>query len=467
MEIPDYIPKNHLFTDNDLSLFEVTSTFAYCQVLLKEGKGAQIATFDLYVRDMPKNRNFMIFGGLEEIICKIKDWKFSKEQIDTLLTAGLIGSEMAEYLSNYKFSGSIEAMPEGTVFFPGEPVLRLTAPIVEANLFYVFFVNCVPSYTVFMSKAVRSTLAAKGRAVVTNGGRALGFEAGAKYARSAYLVGLSTRLQFSPLMKYKIELPSGILKATFHAYIKAFDREIDAFEAFVKQFPKHEASLMIDTYDFDQGLQNAIKVGLNLKENGDGLAAIFVDSGDLVRNCRHVRRELDRAGLSDVKILVASNIDEWKIEKLLKKNVPVDIFMAITELTTVADDPKLEIVYKMAELRDGEEIRQTMKCTPGKKSLPGRKQVYRHIEKNIFRKDVIGLDGENDIGTKLLVPIFDRGELVYTLPNLSEIKKYIEDQILSLPEEYKKLSVQRRRYNVEVSEKLAVLIQNCIKKSHL
>lgn len=466
MKIPDYVPKNHFFTDEDLPLFEVTATFAYCQVLLKENKGHEIATFDLVVRELPEDRNFMIFGGLEEIVCKIKDWKFSADQIKVLTDAGLIGVEMAEYLRDYKFSGSIDAMPEGTIFFPGEPILRLTAPIVEANLFYVFFVNCVPSYTVFMSKAIRSVIAAGDRTVVSNGGRALGFEAGTKYTRSAYLTGISTRLQLSPLVKYKIEVPKGLFKTTFHAYIKAFPTEMEAFEAFVRQFPNHEAGLMIDTYDLEKGLENAIKIGLKLKEKGDGLAAIFVDSGDLIRNSKHVRHRLDRAGLTDVKIIVASNIDEWKIAKLVKAKAPVDFFMAITELTTVADDPKLEIVYKMAELRDREQVRFTMKHTPGKRSLPGRKQVYRFIEKNVYTKDVLGLEKEKNAGIGLLIPIFDRGKLIYELPRLDVIKKYIEDQISKLPEQYKKLSVQRRLYNVEISEKLSELIDRCNRASH-
>jgi len=466
MDIPSYIPADHFFTDEDLPLFEVTATFAYCQVLLKENKGHEIATFDLTVRDLPKNRNFMIFGGLEEIVCKIKNWRFSSEQIDVLKKTGLIGSEMAEYLSDYKFSGSIEAMPEGTVFFPGEPILRLTAPIVEANLFYVFFVNCVPSYTIFMSKAIRSVIAAEGKTVVSNGGRALGFEAGAKYVRSAYLTGISTRLQLSPLLKYKIDMPKGLFKTTFHAFIKAFPTEMEAFKAFVKEYPDHEAGLMIDTYDIVQGLKNAIEIGIELKKNGKGLAAIFIDSGDLVRNSKHARKCLDKAGLTDVKIVIASNIDEWKIAKLIRAKAPVDFFMAITELTTVADDPKLEIVYKMAELRDGEKVRYTMKHTPGKRSLPGRKQVYRFIEKNVYTKDVIGLDGGKNTGQPLLVPIFEKGKLVYTLPKLDYIKEYIEDQVAKLPEQYKKLTVQRHPYKVDLSAELSELVYYCNKSSH-
>ncbi len=465
MQLPKYLPKSQFFTAEDLPLFEVTSTFAYCQVLKKLKMDKAIATFDLYVRDMPKNRNFLLFGGLEEIITHILQWRFNDNQIKVLLKQGVIGPELAGYLKKFKFRGSVHAMKEGTVFFPGEPIVRVTAPIIDANLFYVLLLNAVASHTVFLSKTVRSVLAAKDKIVVTNGGRALGFEIGAKYVRSAYITGCRTSLQFSPLLKYKIPLPDKCLKASFHAYIKSFPSEYEAFKALVDQFPNFEVSLMIDTYDFDKGLENAIEICRYLKKKKKGIAAIFIDSGDLKARCRLVRRKMDRAGFSNVKILVASNMDEWKIREFIDKGVPCDIFMAITELVTSADDPKLEIVYKMAEITNNGVTRPTMKFATGKLSLPGVKQIYRLSKNGIYCGDTIGIVGEKIGGKPLLIPVIVRGKLVYKLPKLDAIRSYVKEELAKLPAEFKKLYPPPRKYPISISSGLRKIIR-VVKKAH-
>lgn len=183
----------------------------------------------------------------------------------------------------------------------------------------------------------------------------------------------------------------------------------------------------------------------------------FVIHRDLYERSVWAREQLDEAGFQDVKIMVASNLNEWRIRELVDKKAPCDSFMAITELTTSSDAPSLEVVYKMAQIEHKGVIRQTMKLSPEKKSLPGRKQVYRVMEKGKMKKDIIGLEGENVKGKELLIPVIRNGKLVYKLPKLSEIKDYVAGQIKQLPEKLKKLAVQTPPYQIEISPGLKKL----------
>jgi nicotinate phosphoribosyltransferase len=466
MRLPEYLPKSYFFTDDEMALFEVSATFAFCHVFHKKGMEKTIATFDLFVRDLPANRNFMLFGGLEEIIQYILKLRFTNQQMKVLQDNGLIGKELAAYLKKFKFSGSVCAMPEGTVFFPGEPIVRITAPIIEANLLYVALLNITVSNTVFLTKAIRTALVAGGKTLLTNGGRAQGMEAGSKFVRAAYLAGFTTTLQLSGVLKFNIPLPDKFLKSTFHAYIKAFPTELEAMLAFVEVFPNNEATLMLDTYNLETGLENAIKVCQKLKEKGQSIHSVFVDSGDLFQGAVIVRKRLNEAGFPNVKIILASNLNEYKVKALVDKGVPADSFMVITELATSADDPKLEVVYKMAEIDDGKSVRQTMKLAPGKKSLPGKKQVYRVEEGGKFKKDIIGLEEDSIAGKGLLVPMIEKGKLIYLLPRLEDIRQYIKDQVTKLPDKYKKLEVQDPPYLVEISPKLQNISEKVQKTAH-
>jgi len=424
-----------------------------------------LATFDLVVRDLPNNRNFMLLGGTEEIIRYILNLRFKKQHIKVLQDNGLIGKEFAAYLRKFKFSGSVSAMPEGTPFFPGEPIVRVTAPIIEANLLYVCLLNILVSNTVFLTKAIRTYLVAGGKTLLTNAGRAQGMEPGSKFARAAYLAGFAASLQLSGVLKFNIPMPEKFFKSTFHAYIKAFRTELEAMMAFVEEFPNNEATLMIDTYGLEAGLENAIKVCEKLKERGKSIHSVFVDSGDLFQGATFVRRRLDEAGFPDVKIILASSLNEWKVKELVDEGAPADYFMVITELATCSDDPKLEVVYKMAQVDDGKTVRETMKLAPGKKSLPGKKQVYRVEESGKFKKDIIGLEDDSVDGTKLLIPMVEKGELIYLLPKLEDIRRYVSDQVSKLPDNYRRLEVQNPAYLVEVSPKLQDLSEK-IQKQH-
>ncbi|MFH0854268.1 MAG: nicotinate phosphoribosyltransferase [bacterium] len=456
-------PDSHLFIDEDLRLFEFPQTFSASAIWHKNKMDKKIATYDLVVRDMPKNRNFMLLGGVEEIIKGILKWKYSDDEVDYLLREGIITEEFSKYLKIFRFTGDVYAMPEGTPFFPGEPVIRITAPIIEGNLITMFLINSITSNTIFFTKLIRNVIAASGINIIGPAGlRAHGFEAAMKACRANYLCGLNFVVP-AFYRKYNLEMPP-VITVGYHAYIKSFNREIEAMRIMGNTFSSRATSLMIDTYDVDTGLKNAITVIKELKNKNIPLPSVFIDSGDLLSLTRMARKELDKEGLSEVKIVIASNLDEYKIGSYVKEKIPVDTFVTATEAITSADAPKLETVYKMAELRDENKITNLAKLTKGKSSLPGRKNVFRIREDGKMRYDIIGEENEN-LGEPLLVKMIENGELIHNMPEMPAIKRYIKEQVAKLPDHL--LSIDRQeKYEVKISEKIENLL-NEVKKEHL
>ncbi len=456
------IPHSHLFLDDDLSLFEYNQIFSVGSIWLAKKMDKQIATYDLIVRDLPENRNFLLFGGLEEILEGLKKWKYSEGQTDSLLKANIITKQFAEYLKNFKFTGEVWAMPEGTPFFGGEPVVRVTAPIIDANLITMFLMNALTSNTIFMSKAIRCVIAASPKNCNgIYGTRAHSFESSMKSARNSYLTGTKAIALPSFYNKYKLPIPHGLTIA-YHAYIKSFDDELTAMRTAAEFFP-NSIALMVDTYDFKKGLENAIVVAKELAHKGSSLKGIVIDSGDLAAQAKYARQRLDKEGLKNTLITLASNLDEYKIIQLQKKKVPADAYLVVTEGVTSSDEPKLETVYKMAQIQDGDEIKLTAKFSPGKLSLPGIKQIYRVFKNGTMIKDIIGLEGEN-FGEPVLKLYMSDGEIVGRLPSLEEIKQYIATQIEKLPK--KLLDIKRQqKYPVEISKKIEKKL-NEIKVNH-
>src|SRR3989344_4984929 len=446
------IPKTHFFTEEDLHIFELQQIFTACSVWHDKGMNKQIATFDLFVREFPKNRNFLLFGGTEEIIENIKKWNYSEKEVNNLLEFGIISENFARYLRNFKFTGDIHALPEGSIFFPNEPVVRIVAPLLEGNLLTMFLLNAATSNTIFLSKVIRSVIAAKNRAVITGAAmRAHSFESAFKYGRASYIAGaLGANTIPSFVAKYNLPKLTTSVKA-YHAVIKSFASEIEAMRETANLFP-NMMDFMVDTYDFKIGVENAIKVALELKEDGNSIKGITIDSGDLCERAFTARKMLNDAGLKDVEITLASNLDEYKIDSLIKQNVPANKFILVTEAITVADDPRLEIVYKLSEVRYKDRIIPKAKLTEGKQSLPGRKQVFRKYENGKMIKDIIGLEDEK-LGEPLLIKMIDEGEIIYDLPSLDQIKKYVENQIKTLPENLKSIT-EKQDYNVEISNKI-------------
>jgi len=446
------IPKTHLFTEEDLYTFELQQIFTACSVWYDKGMNDQIATYDLFVREFPKNRNFLLFGGTEEIIENIKKWRYSEKDVNNLLAFGIISESFAQYLREFKFTGDIYALPEGSVFFPNEPVIKIVAPLVEGNLLTMFLLNAATSNTIFLSKVIRSVMAAKDKVVVTGAAmRAHSFESAFKYGRASYIAGaLGANTIPSFVTKYNLPRLTTSVKA-YHAVIKSFPTEIDAMRETAELFP-NMMDFMVETYDFKKGVENAIKVAIELKEKGNSIKGITIDSGDLYERSVIARKMLDSAGFKEIEITIASNLDEYKIDDLVKRNVPANKFILVTEAITVADDPRLEIVYKLSEIRDKEKIIPKAKLTEGKQSLPGRKQVFRIYDSDKMVKDVIGLEDEK-LGEPLLIKVIDKGNIIYDLPSLDQIKEYVKRQVKMLPEDLKSIT-EKHDYNVQISKKI-------------
>lgn len=460
MKLPNYLPKTHLFTEEDLRLYEFPQIFSISSLWHKSKMNNQLATYDLIVRDLPKNRNFMVLTGIEEAIKEIIEWKYTNKEVLYLLKMKFISKEFADYLKKFIFTGDVWAMPEGTIFFPGEPVIRITAPIIEGNLFTMLLMNILTSNTTFSTKAVRSVIAAKNKTVIGfTGMRAHANEASMKSSRAAYILG-TTINTISFWNKYKLKQKKSTMVVAYHAFIKSMPTEIEAMRLAASNFSS--TSLMIDTYDIISGTQNAIIIAKELEKQGKRLFGIIIDSGDLYKNTCLARKMLDKNNLQYVQISVASNLDEYKIESLINKKIPADSFVVCTEGLTVSDDPKLEVVYKICEIQDGKKIKPLAKLAENKISYPGKKNVYRIYKNNIMQKDIIGLEGEK-IGKPLLIKMISKGKLIYRLPRLNEIKKYTTTQIKQLPK--KLLSITKvNKYQVDISNKLNELLNIVIEE---
>jgi len=448
--------QHHFFLPEYINVFDLDQIYMTSSMWHDTGMKDTWATFDLLVRNMSKNRNFLVFTGLEEMVLGLKHFKFSDEQIRILLKWKLISKKFAWYLKKIKFSGDVKAMPEGTFFFPGEPILRLTAPLIEGNLLTAFLITSLTSNTIFSSKAIRSVIAAKPLNIgCTSPNRGHSFESAFKCQRSSFIAG-GVGVP-SPIVRTKFNIPLGDnTTAAYHAFINFYPSEKEAMTAVAKH-AKINLSLMIDTYNYRRGIKNAIEIGHEFSKAGK-ILKVIVDSGDLCANAVMVKKELVKAKLKNVKIVVVSNLDEFKIKKLMQRKIPADRFIVNTETLTSSDDPKMEAVYKISEIikPDGTIVNK-MKLSPGKMSLPGRKQVYRKIVNKKLQQDIIRLEGEKKLGTPLLRPIFKKGKLIYNLSSVLTIRDYVQKQLKYLPKKY--LAIDKTyQYPVKVSSRLNKLV---------
>lgn len=455
---------NHqrLIVDSELPGFCLEHHFGLGSIFLEEGMSNAIVTCDLLVRDMPAHRNFLIAGGLEAVIDFIKNLRYSDTLIQHLLESKRITQKFADYLKSFSFSGDIYAMPEGTVHFPGEPILRITAPIIEANLITDQLIALANIDTLLLTKLARVRIAAKDVRCSIGFVRAHGIDSGWRAARNSMFFENMGFNNVSAAIHFGMGATGAAFNAN-HAFIKSFDDEMSAFRAAAKAFPD-AISPMIDTYDVEQGINNAIILADELKKDGKQLASVYVDSGDLLKVACYARKKLDEAGHSGTKIAVASNLDEYKISKFLEDGMPADMFLLVTEIVTSADAPKLEMVYKTAQIEDSKSIRYTAKFSPGKLSLPGKKQVFRTFKNGKIEKDIIGLDDE-DLGEPLLVSIFKGGEFVYDVPSIAERKKYTMEQLLQLPQNLLDI-FNEYKSPLEISSKIHKLLDE-VKKEHI
>jgi len=456
-------PLNHFTEEGELSGFCLEHHFGLSSILLAEGMQNLVVTCDLLIRDFPPHRNFLMAGGLERVIDFLENIKYSDKLIKHLLKNKLVSPQFTKYLKDFSFSGDVHALPEGTVHFPGEPMIRVTAPIIESNLITDQLIALVNIDTLLLSKLARVKLAA-GEKMKCNVGfvRAQGIDAGWRATRNSRFFDDMGHCHVSSSLKLGIESGAGVLNAN-HAFIKSFPTELEALRAAVRSFPDTIAP-MVDTYEVKQGIRNAITIADELKKYGKHLPNIVIDSGDFLALSKYARRELDKAGHQDTEITIAGNLDEYKISKLIKAGIPADRCLMVTEVVTSADAPKLEVVYKMAEIKDESSTRYTAKLSSGKVSLPGKKQVFRQFKNGKIKKDTIGLDDEKH-GQPLLVPIFKKGQLVYKIPTIEKQRQYTRQQLAQLPANLKDI-FKEYKSPVVVSKKIQALLEK-VRSQHV
>jgi len=435
-----YTPIGPLFTD----LYELTMAAGY---YFRGMSGS--ATFSLFARDCTE-RNFFVAAGLEDVLEELSTLRFSTDDLTYLESTGLFSADFLSHLKETRFTGEVRAMPEGTIFFPDEPVLEVTAPIIEAQIVETYLLNTVGFQTLIASKAARCVHAAAGRPLIDFSlRRTQGRDGGLKVARSAYLAGFSGTSNVLAGRRYGIPV-SGTMA---HSFIQTFLDEEDAYSAFAEAFPENSVFL-IDTYDTLEGARLAARVGTAMGQRGASLKGVRLDSGDMTGLSRQVRRILDRAGLPDVQIYASSGFDEFKISEVLDNGAPIDAFGVGTKMGVSADAPYLDVVYKLVRF-DGRDVR---KLSPGKVTLSGRKQVFRRSDpKGGYRADTIGLAGEQLEGqVPLLRTMMFEGKMTEPLPSLEDIRSRFRKNLSELGEDYKSLH-EKKTCPVLISKKLQEL----------
>jgi nicotinate phosphoribosyltransferase len=430
-----------IFTD----LYELTMAAAYFS-----HRQFDEATFSLFIRNHSSNRNYFVAAGLEDILAELDKFQFTGEQIQYLERTGLFKKGFLDYLRTLRFSGTVYAMPEGTIFFPDEPILEITAPIIEAQVLETLVLNTIGFQTLIATKAARCVYAAKDRALVDFSlRRTHGHYAGIKVARCTYLSGFSGTSNVLAGKIYDIPI-SGTMA---HSYVTAFDSELAAFFAFSETFPQNTV-LLIDTYDTVTGAKNAVTVAKEMKKRGASLAGVRLDSGDMSALSQEVRKILDDAGFPEVKIFASSGFDEIKIADVLSRGAKIDAFGVGTKVGVSADTPYLDIVYKMVRFKD----RDVRKLSPGKITLSGKKQVFRKMrDHGQYVEDIIGVRNETIKDTRpLLLKVMENGSQLYLSPSLQEIQNQFKQNFLFLDEKYKNIH-ETHRYPVKLSSRLKAL----------
>ena len=432
-----------------LDLYELTMAESY--LLYKRNA---LATFDLFVRELPENRTYLVACGLEDVLNYIRDLRFSREDLDYLKRQKVFSADFLNYLMRFRFRGDIWAMPEGTIFFANEPIIRVTASIIEAQIIESFLLNTINLQTMIASKASRVVLAAKGRGVYDFSlRRTHGVSAGIKVARASFLAGFSGTSCVLAGKLYKIPITGTMA----HSYVMSFKHELDSFLAYSSTFPER-TTLLVDTYDTKKGIENAIRIGLYLKATKHRLQGIRLDSGDIVALSKLARRMLDKAGLNYVKIFASGNLDEFRIKELLAKGAQVDNFGVGTNMGTSIDAPSLDVIYKISEVTDENgNFLPTMKLSKGKVTYPGRKQVFRvQDRKSRFIKDILGLEKEKIRAEPLLIKVVQKGRIIYRLPSVDKIRISVKNILPRFPQEMRE-TYSRYEYPVIISPQLKKL----------
>jgi nicotinate phosphoribosyltransferase len=430
-----------LFTD----LYQLTMLQAYFHEHMTRD-----AVFSLFVRRLPPERNYLLACGLDTVLDYLEHLAFTPDCIGYLRSLGQFSESFLQWLGDFRFTGSVRAVPEGTPVFANEPILEITAPLPQAQVAETFVMNQVHLQTLLASKARRVVTAARGRAVVDFGARRMhGLDAALKAARAFHIAGVAATSNV--LAGKKLGLP--VTGTMAHSYIQSHADETEAFRAFVSSFP--ETVLLVDTYDTLGGIQKVIALAETLGSNFR-VKGVRLDSGNRLTLSRQVRTALDDAGLHQVEIFVSGNLDEYRIAELVEAGAPIDGFGVGTHMGVSLDVPCVDIVYKLCEYAG----KGRLKLSSGKPVLPGPKQVFRTLEDGRFVKDVIGCMDENLPGTPMLEPVMDKGKrLPAGVRDLNTIRDDTQKQLARLPEAAADIHPADPPYPVEISPGLAALQQ--------
>ncbi len=441
MTTPD-ISTSGLLTD----LYQFTMVQGYLEYDLHEP-----AVFELFVRKLPKQRNFLIAAGLELFLEFLERVRFSQAEIEWLARRGF-GRKLLDYLGDFRFTGDVHALPEGTIFFPDEPMLRVTAPLPQAQLLETRAINLLHFQSVIASKAVRMVLAAPGKQLVDFGlRRAHGAEAGLLAARACYLVGFAGTA--TVLAGQRWDVP--VYGTMAQSFVEAHDEELAAFEHFAIANPT-DVTLILDSYDTEAAAHKTVFLAKKLVRQGIHVRGVRLDSGDLGAHARRVRLILDEGGLGDVRIVASGGLDEYRLAELVGSQAPIDGFGIGSRLDVSSDAPYLDCAYKLEEYAG----KPRRKCSEGKATWPGRKQVHRlDGPEGQMARDVITLEDEPfDDGEPLVVHVVRQGRRIGSAPTLEHIRARVGSQLERLPVPWKSLD-PAPAYPVEIAQPLRALAE--------
>jgi nicotinate phosphoribosyltransferase len=408
------------------------------------------ATFSLFIRSYPPNRGYFVAAGLQDVLEFLEQFTVDSTGIDYLHSCRLFADDFLDLLKSLKFTGDVWAIPEGRLVFTDEPLLEVTAPIIEAQIVETFIINQVNLQSLIATKAARCVHAAGGRAVVDFAlRRTHGIDAGMKVARASYLAGFAGTSNVRAGQEYGIP----IVGTMAHSFVSSFEREMDAFRAFIASFPNNSI-LLIDTYDTLAGARKAVEIAKEMAANGQRLQGVRIDSGDLKNLAIEVRRIFDEAGLKSVKIIGSGGLDEFDLADFTVADVPYDSYGVGTKMGVSADAPWFDIAYKLVEYDE----RPVLKLSTGKVSWPGKKQVFRmRDERDQLQKDVIALREENIPGADpLLQKVMASGKVAVRSPTLEEIRDNFMGEFKRLSDPIKAIR-NPASYPVEISPQLTKL----------
>lgn len=407
------------------------------------------AVFEFFVRKLPARRGFLIAAGLEQAIQFLENMRFSREEIEWLASTRRFEKSLLDRLSDFRFTGDVHAVREGRVFFANEPILRITAPMPQAQLLETRLINLLHFQTLIASKAARMVLAAPGKLLVDFGlRRAHGAEAGLMAARASYIAGFAGTATM--LAEKMFGIPTYGTMA--HSFVEAYDTETAAFESFAHSRPQN-LTLLIDTYDTETAARKVVALAPQLAAAGIKISAVRLDSGDLIPLARNVRRILDDGGLSHVSIFASGGLDEDYVAEIVHAAAPIDGFGIGTSLTTSSDVPALDCAYKLQEYAG----LPRRKRSSGKATWPGRKQVWRRYGPDgRLAGDTLSIESDSHPGEQLIEPIMKDGLRLRPAPTLAEIRAQAKNDLEHLPEPLRELEPDMT-YSVEVADTLVKL----------